>query len=510
VSSQETAKAKEPIRVLLVEDDPDDVLLLRDMLDEASPGEFVITQVDRLEQAIATAKEGLLDVALLDLSLPDSRGLPTFHQFHEQLPEMPVVVLTGLNDETVAVGAVHGGAQDYLIKGHVDGNILVRSIRYAIERQRASFYRDLLNQRELFDAAVSQMSDGILVTDGTWHLTLANRAACLLLDIPVDGWQGLSLQDVLKGFDLSTPLAELVTSTEPVSAFDISRTDSPPPLLLDARLSRLFAPDKSPLSCVLMLRDVTGERLSRHVQSVFMTAVPHKLRTPLSVMMGYLTMAKRVPPERLPELWPEMARVWDTELRQLIDIVERFLDFEALTLSGLEAAPKPTDVRAIVDAVEPAARLRYPEKPLELIIEMESDATLVGCREDHLTFILGELLTNALKFGDKPVVKVHVATTREDGRVRFRVADNGPGIPHEHYDHVFDDFFQVEEHVTGQVPGWGVGLRMVREIVQAYGGLISVNSKLGEGSVFTFTLPAASSDATTEAPEDANKEAVTV
>ncbi|MGE5532239.1 MAG: response regulator, partial [Bacteroidota bacterium] len=429
MSSQETAKAKESIRVLLVEDDPDDVLLLRDMLDEASSGEFVLTQVDRLEQAIAAARAGSLEVALLDLSLPDSRGLSTFHQFHEQLPEMPVVVLTGLDDETVAVGAVHGGAQDYLIKGHVDGNILVRSIRYAIERQRASFYRDLLNQRELFDAAVSQMSDGILVTDGNWHLTLANRAACLLLDLPLDGWQGLSLEGIFAGFDLSTPLAELVRSTEPVSAFDISRTASPPPLLVDARLSRLFAQDKSPLSCVLMLRDVTGERLSRHVQSVFMTAVPHKLRTPLSVMMGYLTMAKRVPPERLPELWPEMARVWDTELRQLIDIVERFLDFEALTLPQLEAAPQPTDVRAVVEAIEPPARLRYPNKTLELTLEMEPDATLVGCREDHLTFILGELLTNALKFGDKPVVEVLIRTSREDnGRLLFQVSDNGPGI----------------------------------------------------------------------------------
>lgn len=486
------SKTRDGIRVLLVEDDPDDVLLLRDMLDEASPGEFILTQVDRLERAVATAKTEPLDVALLDLSLPDSRGLTTFHEFHEQLPEMPVVVLTGLNDETVAVGAVHGGAQDYLIKGHVDGTLLVRSIRYAIERQRASFYRDLLNQRELFDAAVSQMSDGILVTDGEWRLTLANRAACLLLDIPIDQWQGLALGDILSEFDLSTPLAELVASKEPVSAFDISRTASPPPLLVDARLSRLFAQDKSPLSCVIMLRDVTGERLSRHVQAVFMTAVPHKLRTPLSVMMGYLTMAKRVPPERLPALWPEMARVWDTELRQLIDIVERFLDFEALTLRQLEAAPQPTDIRSVTETVSASARFRYPNKPLELTLEMAPEANLVGCREDHLTFILGELITNAVKFGDKPTVEVRIKTSREDdGRIRLKVEDNGPGIPHEHYDHIFEDFFQVEEHVTGQVPGWGVGLRMVREVVQAYGGTISVNSRLGEGSTFILTLPAA-------------------
>ncbi|MEN6643294.1 MAG: ATP-binding protein [Armatimonadia bacterium] len=478
------------IRVLLVEDDPDDVLLLREMLDEASSVRFALTHVALLEQGISTAASQQFNVSLLDLSLPDSRGLETFTRFHERLPEMPVVVLTGLDDETVAVGAVHGGAQDYLIKGKVDSTLLVRSIRYAIERQRASYYRALLNQRELFDTAVSQMSDGIVVTDGSWNITLANRAACLLLDLPPNRWQGLSLQDILDKFELTTPLSELMASAEPVSAFDISRTAPPPPLLLDARLSRIFDPDGAALSTVIMLRDVTGERLSRHVQAVFMTAVPHKLRTPLSVMLGYLTMAKRVSPQTLPQLWPEMARVWEKELRQLIAIVERFLDFEALTLPQLEAAPQPTDVRSVADTASAGVRDRYRDKQIDLSLDVAPDAAYVDCREDHLAFVLGELLTNAVKFADKTPVKLRLEVRRESpARLDFRVSDNGPGIQNVYYDRIFVDFFQVEDYVTGQVPGWGVGLRMVREIVQAYGGNITVTSKLGEGSVFSFTLP---------------------
>lgn len=478
------------IRVLLVEDDPDDVLLLREMLDEVTSAKFALTHVGLLEQGIATAQAQPFDVLLLDLSLPDSRGLDTFTRLHERLPEMPVVVLTGLDDETVAVGAVQGGAQDYLIKGKVDSTLLVRSIRYAIERQRASYYRALLNQRELFDTAVSQMSDGIIVTDGSWNLTVANRAACLLLDLPPDGWMGKPLEDFLGNFDLTTPVSQLLVSSEPVSAFDISRTA--PQLLLDARLSRLFDPDGAALSAVLMLRDVTGERLSRHVQSVFMTAVPHKLRTPLSVMLGYLTMAKRVPVDMLPQLWPEMLRVWETELRQLIAVVEKFLDFEALTLPQLEAAAQPTEVASIANRATERVRARFPDKQINFALDLDQQATLVDCREDHLCFVLGELLTNAVKFADKTPVEVRLEARPESpGWLSFALSDNGPGIPHEYYDRIFEDFFQIEEHVTGQVPGWGVGLRMVREIVQAYGGAVTVRSKLGEGSVFTFTLPSA-------------------
>ena len=483
--------AEATIRVLLVEDDPDDVVLLREMLSEAPSIDFVLTHVEHLQDAITTAAQERIDVCLLDLSLPDSRGLETFYELHEHLPEVPVVVLTGLDDETVAEAAVHGGAQDYLIKGKVDSTLLVRSIRYAIERQRASYYRDLLNQRELFDTAVSQMSDGIVVTDANGRITTANRAACLLLDLPVDQWQGHALPDVLAQFELTTPLPELAASTDAVSAFDIARNAPPPSLLLDARLSRIFGPDKTLLSTVMMLRDVTGERLSRHVQAVFMTAVPHKLRTPLSVMLGYLSMAKRVSPQMMPELWPEMLRVLETELRQLIGIVERFLDFEALSLPQLEAAPAATDVRRAAEDACDALKARYSDKQIEVSVAVDPQAGLVDCREDHLAFALGELLTNAVKFADKTPIQLRIAVQCENASwLRFDIADNGPGIPHEYYDRVFEDFFQIEEHVTGQVPGWGVGLRMVREIVEAYGGTVSLTSKLGEGSVFTFTLPA--------------------
>jgi len=194
----------------------------------------------------------------------------------------------------------------------------------------------------------------------------------------------------------------------------------------------------------------------------------------------------------LPQLWPEMLRVWETELRQLIAVVEKFLDFEALTLPQLEAAAQPTEVASIANRATERVRARFPDKQINFALDLDQQATLVDCREDHLCFVLGELLTNAVKFADKTPVEVRLEARPESpGWLSFALSDNGPGIPHEYYDRIFEDFFQIEEHVTGQVPGWGVGLRMVREIVQAYGGAVTVRSKLGEGSVFTFTLPSA-------------------
>ncbi len=141
-AAAETAEAErerpqtEPIRALLLEDNPGDVRLIQIMIDDAGDHFFEVEQVERLEPALERLSHGGIGLVLSDLSLPDSQGLETFAQLHSRAPQVPIIVLSGLNDTTLAVEAVHRGAQDYLIKGQVDGQLLVRAMRYAIERKR--------------------------------------------------------------------------------------------------------------------------------------------------------------------------------------------------------------------------------------------------------------------------------------------------------------------------------------------------------------------------------------
>ena len=124
------------IRILLVEDDVDDVWLIRNFLMDRWDGAFELHHAELLSTALQRCAEEAFDVVLLDLGLPDSQGLATFIAVHATAGEVPIVVLSGYHDETIAIKAVQAGAQDYLVKGQVDDNLLVRSIRYAIERSR--------------------------------------------------------------------------------------------------------------------------------------------------------------------------------------------------------------------------------------------------------------------------------------------------------------------------------------------------------------------------------------
>jgi signal transduction histidine kinase len=125
----------EPIKVLLVEDNMGDAGLLYEALAEALPEQFQTTHVRRLSEALEHLWEETCNVVLLDLGLPDSHGLDTLVVTRAQAPGVPIVVLTGFQDEAMAVEALKGGAQDYLVKGQVDSKLLVRSMRYAIVRK---------------------------------------------------------------------------------------------------------------------------------------------------------------------------------------------------------------------------------------------------------------------------------------------------------------------------------------------------------------------------------------
>lgn len=151
------------IRVLLVEDNPGDARLLREVVREAEGAHIQLTHVDTLAGALSSLATDQFDVVMLDLSLPDADGLDTLVQAHSHAPSVPIVVLTGLDDEGLAIRALRQGAQDYLVKGQVTGQLLVRAMRYATERKRA--VEALQRSEEYFRSLIENALDIITVVD---------------------------------------------------------------------------------------------------------------------------------------------------------------------------------------------------------------------------------------------------------------------------------------------------------------------------------------------------------
>ncbi len=160
------------MNILLIEDHKPDAVLLRELLRENPKQSFHLVHSERLEDGLTRLKQEHFDVALLDLSLPDAFGQDTFGRLHRQAPNLPIIVLTGLDDEDLAITLAQAGAQDYLVKSDLNSGILHRSIHYAIERKRVE--EKLRLAATVFESTL----EGILITDAKTNIISVNQALC--------------------------------------------------------------------------------------------------------------------------------------------------------------------------------------------------------------------------------------------------------------------------------------------------------------------------------------------
>ena len=168
----------------MIEDDASDLFLIKKMLAKEGGNCFRLEHADNLSEGLGRLNKTDFDVVLLDLGLPDSWGLETFITIHAQAPQIPIVVLSGLDDKSLAINAVHNGAQDYLVKGDINSTALQRCLHYVIERKQS--------QKALWikDRVIESSVNSIAITDVQGHLTYANDSLLKL-------WEYESIEDIV-------------------------------------------------------------------------------------------------------------------------------------------------------------------------------------------------------------------------------------------------------------------------------------------------------------------------
>jgi len=224
---------KKSIKVLLlVEDNPGDARLLREMLNEQGSHHTELTQVETMGQAEKHLAVGEVDIILLDLGLADAQGLESIRRARAVAPHVPLVVLTGLDDESIAAEALQAGVQDYLIKGQIDARGLLRALRYAVERK--SMQEELFEEKERAQVTLNSIGDAVISTDISGNITFLNVVA-----VRMTGW---SRDEAAGG-----PMAEVFRVVDAQS-----RKSTPNPMEMAVRQNRTV---HLPSNCVLIQRD---------------------------------------------------------------------------------------------------------------------------------------------------------------------------------------------------------------------------------------------------------------
>ncbi len=171
------------IHILLIEDNPGDALIINEMLKEVYADNFTVDHFKRIKDGLEHVNEDF-DIMLLDLNLPDSQGIETFNTMNKHAPEVPIIILTGLLDEDLAINIVSEGAQDYLVKGQIDKQLLSRSIKYSIERKRIEI--DLRKSEQKYRSMVEKLESGLFLIDSQNKINYVNSQMADMLGYKMD------------------------------------------------------------------------------------------------------------------------------------------------------------------------------------------------------------------------------------------------------------------------------------------------------------------------------------
>jgi len=488
-------------RVLLVEDNPGDARLLKEMLDEAGSADFQLAWCDRLSAGLEHLAQRQTDVILLDLSLPDSQGLATLTRMRAYANHLPIVVLTAFDDAPTALSAVREGAQDYLIKGQVDANLLTRAVRYAIERKRAEDALLCAAQqwRDTFDA----IGDGLCLLDVHGKVLRCNKAMTVLLKRPFAEILGRPCWELLHHSSTPPEGCPFLRTQE-----TRRRESVPLPVAnrwFDDVVDPLFDRDSNLIGAVHVLTDITERR---HIE-----AEKRRLQEQLAhaqKMHAVGTLAGGIAHE-FNNINGEIIAFVDLtlELDDLHPIARRYLESvrssavagSNLTQSLLAFSRKgvgqkrPVNLDSVVENVLRVVEKQLADEGVEFVVRPPEEPVIVLGDAPMLESALMNLVINARHAMLRSEVKRMTVETGLDGEKPFiRLTDTGCGIPPEYLDRVFEPFFTTKgalatgEVFDGKVHGTGLGLSVCHTIAAAHGGEVIAQSELAKGSTFTIYL----------------------
>jgi signal transduction histidine kinase len=354
----------------------------------------------------------------------------------------------------------------------------------AVAIENARLFASLREERFKLETVFSQMQDGAVLTDATGKVLLANSASARLL-----GSAPLDAASAFMGLETVPPIAELLASQKSDTAFVATRRE-PTLFVLAGRVTR--APLTAGEGRLFVFRDDTEARRQELLKRTFLSLVSHKLKTPVSIVIGYsdLLLAGLDPARTDPSRYKSVSAIND-QAKKVGVLLEKLLRYVAV--EDPEAAVARSDEK--VDELIAESIAASAERIRERGAKIEAPASSLTAHVDRLLIVeaLKSLLDNAVKFDAGPAPSVTVAATAlAEGGVELSVADRGPGIPPEARDAVFSRFHQVEKDFTGQQDGMGLGLAYVRRVAELHGGTATLQSTLGKGTTVTLRLPARS------------------
>lgn len=505
-----------PRTVLIVDDSLEDRVAYKRYFVRAENQRHVILEAASAAEGLALWKTHRPDCVLLDHQLPDRDGLAVLHAIVAECGEAAcaVVMLTGMGDTQLAVEAMKAGAHDYLDKSNVTAELLLRTVNNAVEK--AALRRQLDEQREWLRVTLSSIGDAVIATDTAGRVVFLNPVAVTLTGWSPEDAKGRSATEIFHivheetRATVESPIERALREGEVVGlgnqtillskdGREIPIDDSSAPIRDETGTLR---------GAVLVFRDNTERRqaeakreellrkesearavaeAANRSKDEFLAVVSHELRSPLNAILGYTHLVRRNPNN--PTQVAQYSEIIERNAKVQLKLIEDLLDTARVVTGKLKIELAPIDLRLVLQDALTVVRPAAEAKRIELVARIDNESQQILGDGARLQQVAWNLLQNAIKFTPEGGrVELHL---KQDGQhAHLIVSDTGKGLEPAFLSAVFDRFSQHDMSSTRRHGGLGLGLALVKQLVELHGGRIEVMSDgIDRGATFTVRLP---------------------
>ncbi len=486
----------EDTRVLVVDDDRGIREGCCRVLEKA--GYEVITADDGERGLNIFAHESGLAAAVVDLQLPGIDGIELTRRMHEVDEDCVLLIITGYASIETAVQAIKQGAYGYISKPFAPDELLLqlgnglkkRALEREAQRLREEREKSLVEiaqERSRCSTIIKCMADGVLVVNRDRKIVLRNSAATRVFN-------GASAPPLpCQVDDLTCPvlsgLIESIFDAEEVS-FILSKELSIGDGTYMVNISPVTEASGEKCGAVVVLRDITARKKLETAKSMFVSMVSHEIQSPLAVVEGYLGIIQNDTMGNDREQYSNMLGRSLLRVRALREMVSELMNLTAIETGNFAIKRSAVDINEVLTCAMDGLRDKAESKAIEIsMTTVESSGNRqVFVDRNAMQVVFKNLIENAVKYTPQGGnVKV---TVEENGLyARVRIKDNGFGMKPEEKAKIFDEFYRAKNGLTARIPGTGLGLSLVKRLLDLQDGTVSVSSKYSKGSEFTVCIP---------------------
>ncbi len=464
---------------------------------------FEVLLASRGDDALQTLEDADVHIVLLDLKMPGIEGMDVLPIIRRLKPDIHVIVVTGYATVETAIQAMKEGAYDFISKPFEPDHLRIVVNRAAdkirlgrqaekLKQERQRTLLDLDTEKSRVRTVVESLPNGVIVTNTKGEVVLTNPALIQLLEIDSDAVSEGRIEDYIPDSELCKLILEISRGRHvdfddiPDHEFSISGGKK----FILAKGQPVLGEKRECLGAVVNMTDITHLRMLDQMKSDFVAKVSHELRSPLSTIHEQLAVV-------IKEMAGEEKAVGDRRLlskarektKGLISLIGDLLDLSRIEEGAICHEPRPVDIGGLLSGIVNFMESRAAAKQQTLTLNLPPDP-IPELTADPLALesIFGNLIANAVNYTQEGG-EIRVIVDMAGVNVRVKVVDNGFGIEARYLEKIFERFYRVKNENTRYITGTGLGLPIVKGLVDSLGGFIDVESAPGMGSTFTVLLP---------------------